>query len=541
MLAALPLLALTAGVAQGHMPPLPAHGPAPLLYVRVTGPEGMRATFYTGRPRGSEYPAPVVAGLRPGYVYRLKLSGLEDPPWVELHPTVEVLGSVRLAPKVNAADYPAPVHFSEGELEQAAAGTMITKIVYLEHPERAAPVSTGPDTFLENDLPYGHDLKTEAWDLGRPVMIVRIGGRSLTEEELVRQGVAGTVLLPGEKSLTLPRVAPCLPYAGWQFYDPILGPRPPEEECLHDGGDRGPRAGIDRDGNLVGLDPEDTVAEYTDSQGRRRVVCSNRVCLCTPRYAALRCVVPLSTFDTVVSLNDRRDVFGQRLVEHRVPSLQTAHHEELILFNGKSRPSGTQVTVGPSLLKRITVLDAQHVYLGLAQFISTRAVLTLTEKQRLELARQLELARELSDASRVSATEQVQGTAVVGRVEGGPQVVRATVETFELLACCNEAPHEIDKPLYLCKWCDRGAAKPGEEVEFTLRYTNRGGKPITDVAVSDSLTTRLEYVPGSEQSDRNAVFTVQENEVGSLILRWEINGTLPPGDSGVVRFRARVR
>ena len=37
-----------------------------------------------------------------------------------------------------------------------------------------------------------------------------------------------------------------------------------------------------------------------------------------------------------------------------------------------------------------------------------------------------------------------------------------------------------------------------------------------------------------------AVFTVQENDAGSLILRWEV-GTLAPGENALVRFQAKVR
>jgi hypothetical protein len=59
--------------------------------------------------------------------------------------------------------------------------------------------------------------------------------------------------------------------------------------------------------------------------------------------------------------------------------------------------------------------------------------------------------------------------------------------------------------------------------------------------VSDSLSPRLEYVPGSAQSDRDAVFTTEQNEAGSLILRWEVSGRLAAGQGGVLRFQARVR
>ncbi len=93
----------------------------------------------------------------------------------------------------------------------------------------------------------------------------------------------------------------------------------------------------------------------------------------------------------------------------------------------------------------------------------------------------------------------------------------------------------------LVKCADRPAAQPGDVVTFILRYSNHGGKPLTDVAVTDSLSPRLEYVPGSAASDRTAVFTTQDNGAGSVILRWEVSGRLLPGQTGTLRFQARVR
>ncbi len=57
----------------------------------------------------------------------------------------------------------------------------------------------------------------------------------------------------------------------------------------------------------------------------------------------------------------------------------------------------------------------------------------------------------------------------------------------------------------------------------------------------NGLSGRLEYVPGSAQSDRPANFTAAENEVGSVVVRWELPGTIMPGQSGLVRFKAKVR
>jgi uncharacterized repeat protein (TIGR01451 family) len=85
------------------------------------------------------------------------------------------------------------------------------------------------------------------------------------------------------------------------------------------------------------------------------------------------------------------------------------------------------------------------------------------------------------------------------------------------------------------------SAQIGDVVTFFISYTNTGGKPIANIAVSDSLSPRLEYVPGSARSDREAIFVTQENEAGSLILRWEVKDPLAPCQKGVVSFQARVK
>jgi uncharacterized repeat protein (TIGR01451 family) len=540
----LPLLflAISTGGArtQWAPPPLPGRGPAPLLFVRFSGPAGMRTTFYQGVPGGRGHEAPVVVGLRPGYVYRVKLSNLPGRPGVNLYPAVEVRGSLCLPPGVNALTYPAPVELTETDVEQVAAGALITKVVYLENPQSAEPVATRPGQVRERDVPADRDLMAEARTLGRPVLVVRLGEREMTEQDLLCQNVPGTVLQPGETVLAPARLPPCLPCFGPAFYDPRLGPRHPEEECLHDGGDHGIRAGLGHDGQLLGLEPEDTVAEYTDSRGRRSIVCSNRVCLCVPRYVVLRSALLLGRYETVVGPDQQRAVRGQEQVRLQVPSLQAKQFEQPGAVQGQKRPTAAVATEGLVRITRLEVLQANEVNLGPAALLGTAEVQRLTEVERLRLARQVQLARELSQQSGVHVNEQVTGTTVVARVAAGPEIIKATAETRDLTICCEE-PRLPDKPLVLWKCADRQSAQVGDVVTFTLRYSNHGGQPMTDVAVTDSLTARLEYVPGSAQSDRAAVFTLQENEAGSVILRWEVSGRLLPGQSGVVRFRARVR
>jgi uncharacterized repeat protein (TIGR01451 family) len=521
-------------------PPLPAHGPAPLLFVRFSGPPGTRTAFFQDRPEGRTFNTPVVVGLRPGYVYRVRLGWLPGHPGVQLFPTVEVRGCLSMGPGHKAAEFPASVTFTEADIESALAGVLVTKVVYLENPDRAVPTTAGPGQVSETDLPPNRDLLAEARELGRPLLIVRLGERNLQPEEVAHESVPGTVLYPGEKVLPPPGRPPCVACADRPFYDPRLGPRPCEEECIHDGGDRGAPAGLDGDGKLQGLDPEDTLAEYTDSCGRKHLTCSNRVCLCVPRFAVLRSELPLGRYDTVVALNSARLVLGQEQLRLRVPSLQTEQAEQPRAVEGRKRPTIFTNSQWPGVLTQIKVLQAQEVALGPIALLGTAAVQHLTQVERTRLLRQLEFTREWTGFKGVKGYEQVIGTAVVGRVEG-LQVITAEVETGDLTVCCCETPCLPDKPLVLIKCADRHSAQVGDVVTFFLRYSNQGGRPITDVAVSDSLSGRLEYVPGSAQSDRDAVFMTQENEAGSVILRWEISGRLLPGESGALRFQARVR
>jgi uncharacterized repeat protein (TIGR01451 family) len=521
-------------------PPPPSRGPCPLLFVRFSGPEGMIATFYQGRAPARSFPAPVVVGMRPGYAHRVRLGDFPGRPGISIYPTLTIVGNLLLSPKLNAASFPATVALTEADIEAIAIGTMVTKVIYLEHPDRAEPTATRPGEILETNRPIGTDIVQEARDNGRVMIVVHFGGRLPTAEEIVQQNVPGTILFPGERSMSHPAGPPLFPVIPWKYYDPYYGPRLPEEECLHDGGDRGRKAAFDSQGNLAGVDPEDTVAEYRDASGRRSIACSNRVCLCVPRYVVLRKELPLALNENTIALSDTRLVQKQIEYQETLPPNLTIQYAKLKADLGRLRPSINLAEQGPNVLIGLKVLQAHHIDLALAEYVGTQEVKLLTLVQRAQLLKQLELVRVFSSITPIAGIEQIVGTRVVGRVEAGPDVVSAVLSTRDLTVCCGE-PIPPDRPLCLFKCADRGSAQVGDIVTFSLRYSNVGGRVITDVAVADSLSGRLEYVEGSAESDRDAVFTTQPNEAGSVILRWEISGRLLPGQSGRLRFKARVR
>jgi uncharacterized repeat protein (TIGR01451 family) len=464
-------------LALGRPAPLPEFGPTPLLYVLFNGPPGMRVTFYQGMSPPREYRVPVVLGLRPGYIYHPRLSGFPERPGMTLFPTLEVRGTLLGGATLFPSHYPAPVYFSDRDVDLLLGGSLLTKVVYLEDPKKAFAEAGRVDRPFEVELPPNVDLLNESRCYGRPVLVVRAGDRETSEAELRKQSVPGTVLFPDEKCLGLPQGPPHLPWACFQWYDPIIGPRPPIEECLRDGGDTCEPVCFDQDGRLQGLDPEDTVAEYRDCTGRKRIAISNRCCVCVPRYAVLRSELRLEL---------------------------------------------TQVAQGP--IDRVCVKPPLQI-----------------EGERLPLRYdQYKQVVERIGSLRPSVVEGVEAVSVVGRVEG-VRVVETVLLTRDVTGICKEQPCPVEKPLALCKSSDRKAAQLGDIISYSIQYTNQGGKPISDVVVSDSLTGRLEYVPGSARSSRSAVFSTQPNEAGSLVLRWQVAGALLPGDSGVVTFQARVR
>lgn len=459
-------------------PPPPPAGPSPLLYLRLVGPAGSRFGVFQGGAAEVPLASPASIAVRPGYVYRLKLTDLKNHPGVALYPTVEVHGSLFLPPMMQPALHPAPVVLSEAEVVRVLAGVYVTKVIVLEHPDKAAPVATAADQPLESEMRAHEDIMAHARALGRPMLVVRLGGRTTPPDDLALGSIPNTVLFPGGKPLGQPPLPPLLPWACHGLFDPRLGPRFPEEECLQDGGDVGRAAGLDHLGKLQGLDPSDTVAEYADSKGQKRLAISNRVCLCVPRYAVLRTQIVPTGYDSARVPGGTGAVLSHSLVKAKTPSLEAVQRENTQAMRGRESPGTT---------------------------LQTTALVVL---------------------------EGLWGTSTILGWRSGQEIV-GTLE--------KQIPESKDRPLELYKWTDRHSAQVGDVVTFYLKYVNVGGQSIQNVALSDSLTGRLEYVPGSARSDRPCTFTTRTNEAGSVVLRWANTGTLPAGESGMVSFQARVR
>ncbi len=150
---------------------------------------------------------------------------------------------------------------------------------------------------------------------------------------------------------------------------------------------------------------------------------------------------------------------------------------------------------------------------------------------------------ELTESTKLS--EQTEA-ATVWTLDKGVQImidgIPAEVATGDARAQATFAvDHESDPGLRIVKVASACVAKPGEIIEFTLRFDNVGNEPLGNVTVMDNLTTRLEYVEESQTASLPSRFQTQTNQGDSLVLRWEILDPIAAGDGGTVRFKCRVR
>jgi uncharacterized repeat protein (TIGR01451 family) len=476
LLLTLSMAAAASVPAQPHAMPQPL---APVLYVKVIGPAGMKVTFHPGTPGERTLTVPAVVGLRPGYLYRLALS-VPQMPNVKLYPTLEVRGALQTT-VAQAMRHPVPMLFLDDELRRVERnGSMITKVHYLEDPEQAPPVATAPDEPLLVDVPSDADPIEEARSKGRPMVIVRLGEKEPGRDELVRFAVPNTILFPGEQRLPLPPVPPLVPWLHLPIYDPIAGAKRTDEECLPDGGDVGPRIGIGPDGKIGGFNASDTAIEYSTESGKRRVAVSNRVCVLVPRFAIAR---------------QELAPVGSKLVTSAGVAL-------------------TAKTTSALNLKQTPMDSTSNSHLA-----------ATVAKQN---------ASGMQSRVKLHTLENLQGVHIIGSV-AGVRVVGNVKEPDEITA------YPFCEPISLFKWAEPKEAQVGDIVTFYLRYNNHTKQFVENVVISDSLTARLEYIPGSARSDREAALTVTPNEAGSVILSWEISGKIPPGEKGVVAFQAKIR
>ncbi len=492
--------------------------------------------------------------------------------------TIDVVRGPRFPRDVDPKTAAIPIVFTDEDLIQLSRDRMIVKYIVLEDPELALDYPSTEEQPIRYDATFDRDAVERAKKLGKVLIAVYLGNRIPNLDE--RAGITreGTLLI--SKSLSIvnakgesreldPEFVLAEQYpngpiqrvsfgcaAGDASVCPSKGDTeaggdtcescPPTSgpgvnpvnllnndstdgfEYLCDGGDRRPRVGWVSGGQIINIDPEDTVAEYRTEFEGKRLTASNRICIFAPRYVEVRVVQMVDGYESAIGyaamIRDRKaDAF---VAEERGQEQRVYRSAEIV--RQEKRLKGIEGTQWAGDFYEVRVLAGYEQGLGWASLTG------------------LESLQEVSDAT---APEILKKTAFAETLtlERMPEVMAMVAGTGEVVAHWQTKEirrvdtREGNSLLVIEKSADRSAAKVGEEVTFVIRYTNKGTQPVSNITVVDSLVTRLDYVPESADSDRPAVFTTRVNNADSVELRWEIKDPLPPGESGMVKFVCRIR
>ena len=131
-----------------------------------------------GRPASStsSQPAPRKAGLLIGAVYRLRVTNIRLAEGLEVFPTIEVIDRL-YPPPGQECRFAIPVELTEEDLKLAIDGKFVTRVIFLEDPQHALPARENPQVQNWFEAAPGQDPLAVADGLGRPVAILRLGGR----------------------------------------------------------------------------------------------------------------------------------------------------------------------------------------------------------------------------------------------------------------------------------------------------------------------------------------------------------------------------
>jgi uncharacterized repeat protein (TIGR01451 family) len=342
-------------------------------------------------------------------------------------------------------------------------------------------------------------------------------------EEAVVQGAP--VELPADESL---RCDQCQGGHGCAIALDPYGPLPgPSDEYLCDGGDFITPAGVTKDRKIVGLEPEDAVSHYDTADGRILVTPSNRVCIYAPRFAAVRRVVEVVAHEQPVFVNATLEEQSPAKARRALPPIAARQRKSLAVDLGQRPANLFRQREQAGGLENL--LAAADVYSSLMPY----ANLTIIRTGEVSAAEKVRLERSMQAAITLTGVQAPQ-------VLFGVKMAQAEVGVRQP-GVVYETSGPTHPKLRLVKLASSGEALPGEEIEFTLRFDNIGDQVIGNVTIADNLTTRFEYVPGSAKSSVNADFITESNEVGSLVLRWEIKDPVKPGAGGILRFKVKVR
>ncbi|GIW98420.1 MAG: hypothetical protein KatS3mg111_1753 [Pirellulaceae bacterium] len=296
---------------------------------------------------------------------------------------------------------------------------------------------------------------------------------------------------------------------------------------VYDGGDAPPQAEVREDWTAAGVEPTETIAFYDTTAGTVCVTTTNRVAIYAPRFAAIR------------QVSGAIMAAAARGPEGMITPVATAR------FADSNNAGAVMQPLAPHGQQQVGLIDAleeQQIGVKMERVVPLQRmsdarfaiegfdVLTTSEITDAEIA---VLGKVIQNAHAWWSPESLevmlngQGAALATKASRPKELLH-----YETKDRCS---------LRIIKGASSSVALPGDVIRFTLRFDNHGPHPIGNVVLIDNLSSRLEYVEGSQQASVPVRFATTINDVGSSMLRWELEEPLQPYQGGVISFDCRVR
>ena len=299
------------------------------------------------------------------------------------------------------------------------------------------------------------------------------------------------------------------------------------DEYLCDGGDRD--YPFHYEGRKIGgLETEDTVAEAQDITGKHLVVPSSKVCVYAPRFGAVRSISGTSLARDVQQATGAHDGLRLAGIDTHLGIDEQTQRDQLLQFDMRSRASG---------------IDSKSRDSSFAQ-----GEIALQHQNQLAAFQNLAFLQEgqfqQSDLAVLSYGVQTAG---LWTRDQNPVIAGHDLHGHEIEAEFNAHEFSVADDtrtpglLRVVKLADRETARPGDVLTFTIRFDNLGQTELTNIRITDNLTPRLEYVPGSATCELAGGLDIEPNGEGSSILTFRLDAPLAGETGGVLTFQCRVR
>ncbi|HZZ71029.1 MAG TPA: hypothetical protein VFE24_02180 [Pirellulales bacterium] len=144
--------------------------------VEIKSPSGAAISLAIDQNFDRPQQGSLKAGLLIGAVYRLRVTNIPQNPGLEVYPSIELVNRT-YPPPGQALRFPVPIELAEEDVKLALQGNFITRVIYVEDPQNALPAAEDPKKQPWFEVQPGDDPLAVADRLGRPIAILRMGGR----------------------------------------------------------------------------------------------------------------------------------------------------------------------------------------------------------------------------------------------------------------------------------------------------------------------------------------------------------------------------